>query len=154
MYAERRLVDEFREMGVHGYILKNTSRLGLLAGLRTVLSRAVHFSVQPEQNLITPGPHADDVFLKQFKLTPAELAELGIIRLIRQGFASQEIANQLTLSYLTIKTHRRNIHFKLGTTTTTDLIRFAEEHGIWHAMKSGLTHNKLASSRSSLITLH
>jgi DNA-binding CsgD family transcriptional regulator len=31
---------------------------------------------------------------------------------------------------LTVKTHRRNIHFKLKTETTADLVRFAIENNL------------------------
>lgn len=126
MYAERRLVEEFRQMGVHGYILKNASRHELLAGLRTVLTGNLYFDPQLTETTAV-SQHADDVFLKQFQLTPRELA---IIRLVKKGLSSQEIAEQVGLSYLTIKTHRRNIHFKLNTDSTADLIRFADEYNL------------------------
>jgi DNA-binding CsgD family transcriptional regulator len=50
--------------------------------------------------------------------------------MIRGGMSSQDIADKSNLSLLTVKTHRRNIHFKLKTETTADLIRFANENGI------------------------
>jgi DNA-binding NarL/FixJ family response regulator len=126
MYAERRLVQEFRQMGVHGYILKNANRSTLLTGIRSVLSGNHYFDPQLTDPTDSPT-FADDVFLKQFQLTPREVE---IIRYIRQGLPSQEIAEKTGLSYLTIKTHRRNIHFKLGTGSTADLIRFAVDNEI------------------------
>jgi DNA-binding CsgD family transcriptional regulator len=63
-----------------------------------------------------------DEFVKQFSLTPREIE---MISLIRDGMSSQEIANKSNLSLRTVKTHRRNIHFKLKTETMADFIRFA-----------------------------
>lgn len=48
-----------------------------------------------------------------------------MIRIIRGGHSSQEIAVKNNLSLRTVKTHRRNIHFKLKTEIMADLIRFA-----------------------------
>jgi DNA-binding NarL/FixJ family response regulator len=126
MYAESRLVNTFQQMGVSGYILKNASRPTLLEGIRTVLAGGRYFDPQLKQPA-QPDLHADDVFVKQFQLTPRELS---IIRLVVQGLNSQEIADKMGLSYLTIKTHRRNIHFKLQTNSTAELIRFAQDRGI------------------------
>jgi DNA-binding NarL/FixJ family response regulator len=126
MYAESRLVSTFRQMGVGGYILKNASRPTLLEGIRTVLAGGQFFDPQLKAPPTT-DLHGDDVFIKQFQLTPRELS---IIRLVVQGLNSQEIADKTGLSYLTIKTHRRNIHFKLNTNSTAELIRFAQERGL------------------------
>ncbi|MBO0933120.1 response regulator transcription factor [Fibrella sp. HMF5036] len=126
MYAEQQLVDDFRRIGVSGYILKNASRPTLLTGIRTVLAGGHYFDPQLTKN-VAPNGHADDVFLKQYQLTPRELT---IIRLVVEGLNSQQIAAQTGLSYLTIKTHRRNIHFKLGTNSTAELIRLANEQGL------------------------
>jgi DNA-binding NarL/FixJ family response regulator len=126
MYAEKQVVDTFRKMHVHGYILKNTTRDTLLQGIRAVLRGETFFdpNVEAPKNI---SPLLDDEFIKKFALTPREIE---MVRLIKQGLSSQEIADRLSLSLLTIKTHRRNIHFKLGTETTADLIRFANEYGI------------------------
>lgn len=63
-----------------------------------------------------------DEFVKQFSLTPREI-EMN--RLIRDGMSSKKIADKNNLSLRTVKTHRRNIHFKLKTEIMADLIRFA-----------------------------
>jgi DNA-binding NarL/FixJ family response regulator len=126
MYAEKRMVETFGQMGVHGYILKNAARTDLLTGIRTVRDGGRYFDprlVNPR----APDPHAGDVFLRQFQLTPREVE---IIRLIREGLSSQQIADRAGLSLLTVNSHRRNVHAKLGTATTLDLIRFAEEQGL------------------------
>jgi DNA-binding NarL/FixJ family response regulator len=126
MYAEKRMVEGFAQMGIHGYILKNAARTELLTGIRAVRDGQRYFDPKLTNPRAT-DQHAGDLFLRQFQLTPREVE---IIRLIREGLSSQQIADRAGLSLLTVNSHRRNIHVKLGTATTLDLIRFAEEQGI------------------------
>ncbi|MFD2571984.1 response regulator [Spirosoma soli] len=126
MYAESHLVDTFKQLGVHGYMLKNVDHRELLTGIRLVRAGGRYF----DSSLAKPhetARHNDDAFIRKFQLTPRELE---ILQGVCTGLSSQQLAEQLNLSYLTVKSHRRNIHFKLGTTTTVDLIRFAQEHGL------------------------
>lgn len=51
--------------------------------------------------------------------------EKEIIVLIAQGKSSQEIADQLFISALTVSTHRKNIIRKLDCKSSTELVRFA-----------------------------
>jgi DNA-binding CsgD family transcriptional regulator len=78
-----------------------------------------------------------DEFVKQFSLT---LQEIEMISLIRDGISSQDIAEKSNLSLLTVKTHRRNINFKLKTETTAELIRFMGFES-FTIPKSILTHH-------------
>ena len=51
--------------------------------------------------------------------------EKEIIVLIAQGKSSQEIADQLFISALTVSTHRKNIIRKLDCKSSAELVRFA-----------------------------
>ncbi len=53
--------------------------------------------------------------------------EKEIIKLVIDGFQSKEIAEKLFISKTTVDTHRRNIHRKLNTTNSGDLIRLVYE---------------------------
>lgn len=126
MYDEKQLTKEFEKLGVHGFILKNSTKNELLTGIRSVLAGNRFFDPKLSSNQ-AQEPFGNDEFIKKFSLTPREIE---MIRLIRQGMSSQEIANTIHLSLMTVKTHRRNIHFKLKTESTADLIRFANENSI------------------------
>jgi DNA-binding NarL/FixJ family response regulator len=56
--------------------------------------------------------------------------EVEIIRLIREGLTNEQIADRLSVSFFTIKTHRKNIHFKLGVSNVVDLMQFAHKHSL------------------------
>lgn len=124
MYEDQQMLKDAKKVGVHGYILKNSSPNELLAGIRAVTAGQVYFDEKINKKIVQPEK---DKFAKKYSLSDREIA---IIRLVIEGKNSQEIAESLFLSYLTIKTHRRNIHFKLGTSTTPELIKFATDNGI------------------------
>ncbi|MCU0470649.1 MAG: response regulator transcription factor [Arcicella sp.] len=125
MYADEQMLKEAKKLEVHGYILKNSSKKELLLGIETVMNgkqyfdAKIHKSAQDESN--------KDDLSKKFALTEREKE---IIAYVKAGLDSYQIADKMSLSYLTIKTHRRNIHFKLGTTSTPELIRFANENSL------------------------
>ena len=118
------MIKEAKKVGVQGYILKNSSKKELLQGIYVVFEGKNYFDekIKKEADCINK-----DDFAKKFTLTDREIE---IIKAVKEGRSSQEIAGMMFLSYLTIKTHRRNIHFKLGTSTTPELIKFAAENGI------------------------
>jgi two-component system nitrate/nitrite response regulator NarL len=53
--------------------------------------------------------------------------EREIVKLVSEGLMSKEIAEKLFISKTTVDTHRRNIHRKLNTTTTTEIIKMVYE---------------------------
>lgn len=56
--------------------------------------------------------------------------ELEIIQLIAKGKNTKEIADNLNISYHTVKTHRRNIREKTQTSNTAQLIAFGKKKGV------------------------
>jgi DNA-binding NarL/FixJ family response regulator len=122
MYDDNTLLKEAKKVGVHGYMLKNTSKKELLNGIQLVMNGETYFDT-----ISKPLEEVNEVFSKKYALTEREIE---VIRYVRDGLDSYQIADKVSLSYHTIKTHRRNIHFKIGTSTTPEMIRFANENGI------------------------
>jgi len=56
--------------------------------------------------------------------------EFDIIHLLEKGFSTEQVAEKLFLSPLTVKTHRRNILHKSGKANITELIFELKEHGV------------------------
>lgn len=126
MYNQPKLMDEARRAGLHGYLLKDASTDQLLTGIRTVLNGGIFFTLHDSGTSVPDDRFGDD-FARRLSLT---FREVEIIRLICQGLSSEQIAEQLNLSVETIKTHRKNIHFKLGISKVADLIQFAIKQGL------------------------
>ncbi|GAB3909224.1 response regulator transcription factor [Larkinella knui] len=125
MYSYRKFVDELKKIGVAGYLLKSASKQELIACLQNVMKGIAYFDATLNGKSATL--HQGDDFVKKFKLSSRELE---IIVLMKQGLATPEIAIQLFLSEETVKTHRKNIYYKLKIKNLAELIRFVSEQGI------------------------
>lgn len=124
-YSEEHLVEKAKQIGVNGYLLKNSSRDELLQTINLVISGHASFPYfGPKENSTFDKT---DIFLKQFNLTRRELE---IIQLIKDGFTNQQIAERLILSIYTIETHRKNIMHKLDLKTPLALHKFIVENNV------------------------
>jgi DNA-binding NarL/FixJ family response regulator len=56
--------------------------------------------------------------------------EREVFQLAARGLSNRGIAEALTISIKTVETHRTKIHRKLGTHTTSDLVRVAVRQGL------------------------
>lgn len=126
MYNQPKLLEEARRAGLQGYLLKEATTDQLLTGIRTVLSGGTFFKLDDPESSPMNDLFNDD-FARRLNLT---FREVEIIRLICQGLSSEQIAEQLNLSIETIKTHRKNIYFKLNISKVADLIQFAIKQGL------------------------
>lgn len=61
----------------------------------------------------------------QLKLYRLSEREKEVLRLIVHGCTSKEIADKLSISKLTVDTHRKHIQQKLGASRMTDIIKLA-----------------------------
>lgn len=124
MYREEAFIKIARDMGAGGYFCKESSGADILQGIKRVLGgESVFETSRPE---IRSG-HSHDYFVKTFSLSRRELE---VIRQIRLGMSSEQIAEAMCLSYETIKSHRKNIFFKLNIGKVSELIAFAIQNGI------------------------
>lgn len=125
MYSYQKFVDELKEMGVAGYLLKSASQQELISCLNRIVKGESYFDIRLGGDV--DNLHHEDEFIKRFKLSPRELQ---IIVLMKQGLSAPEIAQRLYLSEETVKTHRKNIYYKLNINNVAELIRFANEQGL------------------------
>jgi DNA-binding NarL/FixJ family response regulator len=56
--------------------------------------------------------------------------EVDVLRLLDQRLSNKEIAMQLVISPLTVKTHASNIYSKLGVGNRREAIRIARKRGL------------------------
>jgi DNA-binding CsgD family transcriptional regulator len=54
---------------------------------------------------------------------------MDVLRLLRTGHTSAEIADQLYISVNTVNTHRKSLMRKAEVDNTVELLFFAQEHG-------------------------
>lgn len=125
MYDESKFIEQSKQINVHGYMLKHSSKEELIVSIESVLAEVIYYDPKLDKN--QKNLHHDDFFVKQFSLTPREIE---IIKLIKIGIDTAKIAEKLFLSEETIKSHRKNIYFKLNINKVAELIAFASINGI------------------------
>ena len=108
--------------GVEGYITKERALDDVLDALRTVASGERYLS--DEQMARTRALTAEGT---GESLTEREL---GILRLLAQGKDSQAIADELTISANTVRTHLQNIFSKLGAHSKLEAVATATARGL------------------------
>ncbi len=116
MYNEEIYIESFKRSGSRGYIFKTAAVEEVVSAIRTVHEGATYFPPLLRKNV-----HADDLFLKKLKLSNRELE---VIRLVKAGMTTKEIANQLNISFYTAETHRKNIKLKIGVEGEAAFLKF------------------------------
>ncbi|MEZ0543112.1 response regulator [Fibrella arboris] len=127
MYDQPKLLEETRRAGLHGYLLKDTTPSQLIEGIQTVLDSGTVFDTRVSPAAGDNENQFGDDFARRLNLT---FREVEVIRLIRDGLTSEEIADKLCISAFTVRSHRKNIHSKLYLTNVADVIQFANKHGL------------------------
>ena len=120
MYNETRYVEDFRKAGAKGYMLKTAGVNELTQTIHKVVEGDVCFDTLLSVSK-TESVHLNDDFLKRYRLTPREME---ILKHIKTGLTSNQIAEIMFVSPLTVETHRKNIHFKLGIRGQNELFRW------------------------------
>ena len=105
--------------GARGYLLKNSLHEEMLQAIRAVHVGRKAISAEASFEL---AEHATDD-----ALTPAEIR---VLRLIAEGNANKEIAEQLAISEETVKGQVRNILSKLGAKDRTQAAMIGMKRGI------------------------
>lgn len=128
MHEEEAFFFEALRAGAAGYILKGADSEELIYAIHAVHEGGVYLPPRLASLLVQdylarqamPG-------LEDISLTPRERE---ILRLIAQGLTNREIAERLTLSLNTVKTHRQHLYQKLGLHRRADLVAYALRRGL------------------------
>jgi two-component system NarL family response regulator len=113
--------DVFRglESGAMGYIIKDTPQNTLISAIQAVYSGKRTISPDLAQKLLQRKTYP--------RLSPREM---DIIRLMKEGKSNQMISLHLNITESTVKSHVKNILFKLGANDRTQAVTKALQRGI------------------------
>ncbi len=123
--------DYFFEMlkaGASGYVLKGAQTDELLNALRTVSSGEVFLYPIVASRLVKDYLDREGKYYGTSPLLSAR--ELEVLRLLADGYSTNEIAKKLVISPSTVYTHRRNLMSKLGLSTRRELMEYAKRQGL------------------------
>jgi len=117
MYADCEEIQRFETVGIDGYFTKITPSDKLVSSLCQIIEgeKVIDTSYEKKKS------NHNDAFHLKHKLTKREL---DILRFVKLGKTSEQIANELAISYYTVETHRKNINSKLNFTTKQEFHEF------------------------------
>ena len=132
MHTKIYYITEALRMGALGYLVKESTSLTLLKGLKAI-SRGQHFldpslSKEITENLAEFSSGKDKMIDVAYKRLSKR--EQEVMRLVVEGFTTKEISEKLFISKKTVDNHRANIMNKLGIHRTVELIRYAARIGV------------------------
>jgi DNA-binding NarL/FixJ family response regulator len=120
---EDRMVIDAVEAGAAGYLLKETGPEALFEAIRAAARGEVRLDPRAQKRLVREVRTPE----MRESLTPRETDTL---RLLAKGLANKEIARELGVSEVTVKTHVSNVLSKLGLHSRTQAALFALKEGL------------------------
>jgi len=106
--------------GALGYVTKSSQKTEMFEAIQTVVSGKIYVCKEIQENL-AKQVFEDDETPDISKLSEREVE---ILKYIKDGLASKEIAEKLFLSTRTVEVHRSNILKKLNLKNTASLLKF------------------------------
>jgi len=125
--SDSEVIHEILLAEAEGYILKNSGKQELLKAIERISSGGTYYSNEVLTAVTGRYVKTEKVREETKSLTTRELE---IIRLICQELTTQEIAERLFISPLTVETHRKNILRKTRIKTLVGLIKYAIQNEI------------------------
>lgn len=123
-YGELARVRRAIEVGVAGYLLKDAAPAEILAAIRAAAKGEMHLdgaiTRRLTRHLVTPGG----------SLVALSVRERDVLALLASGKSNRQIADELTISERTVRTHVSSILTKLNLTSRTQAALLAIQQGL------------------------
>jgi DNA-binding NarL/FixJ family response regulator len=130
MYSHEHYVHELLEVGVSGYLLKDSSGRDIIKAIDDALKNKIFLSPAISKRVAesTLSSHKSTSREECFKLLSNR--EREVFQLIAEGHSSRTIADMLCVSLSTVKTHRAKIMEKLVAKSSVQLAHIAIQLGL------------------------
>ncbi|MFK7747919.1 MAG: response regulator [Kordia sp.] len=129
MHQEERHIIRMIELGVNGYLMKNSNSDEVIECIESVMEFDYYFN-----NKITNIMRK--VMMYKGKGTPNNIIhdlserEIEVLELICKEYTAKEIGEKLFISFRTVEGHRKNLLSKLNVRNTAGLVVFALKNEI------------------------
>jgi DNA-binding NarL/FixJ family response regulator len=128
MYKEEDMFNEVMDLGVKGYVLKESAVSDIVKGIKTVADGKYFLSPSISDYLVSRTNRTRSLLKKKPQLKNLTATERKVLRLISENKTSKEIGDDLNISYRTVENHRFNICNKLEIHGSHSLLKFAIEY--------------------------
>jgi DNA-binding NarL/FixJ family response regulator len=119
-YGELATITHALDAGADGYVLKNSMPEEVLEGIRIVAEGGCFLCDRVNRLLQNYEKHSLELTRR----------ELEVLRYIKEGLTSTEIADRICRSFDTVRSYRKALYIKLNAHSTRELISKAVELGL------------------------
>jgi DNA-binding NarL/FixJ family response regulator len=128
IHSEEDLFHAAMDLGVSGYILKDSAIFEIVNGIKAVSEGKYFVTPSLTSFLIHRRQRAQELEQNEPKVALLTPTERRIVQMIAEYKSNKEIAAELFIHYRTVETHRANICQKLDLHGHKALLKFALEH--------------------------
>ena len=128
MHKDERMLNAALDVGVKGYVLKDSAVTEIVASIKAVAGGQNYISPQLSSYLLNRNSRAAALLKQQPGLESLTATERRVLKLIAEYKTSKQIAEMLFISIRTVEHHRANICEKLELKGSHALLKFATEH--------------------------
>lgn len=128
MHSESEIFEEAMDLGVKGYVLKDSAVTDIVASIKSVASGRPFLSPALSALLLNRRHRIVELEETQPGLNSLTPTERRILKHIAEDKTSKQIAAELFISPRTVETHRTNICRKLDLSGSLALVKFAVTH--------------------------
>lgn len=121
MLGEEDYYNELMNIGVKGFLLKDSDTDELLIAIEKILGGAAYFSQQLLMQILQNKSKQEQAS-NAVSLTPREVE---VLTLLCEGLTNAEIAEKLYLSQRTVDRHKSNLFMKCECTNSVGLVMYA-----------------------------
>ncbi len=113
-HSDRSLLLEALDAGARGFLVKEAPLDDLARAIRTIGAGGTY--IDPALALVLTGPQAAE------RLSTITKREREVLRLLADGMRNEQVARQLSISPLTVRSHVKNAMRKLEADTRTEAV--------------------------------
>jgi two-component system response regulator NreC len=124
MYNDKAIITNLKEIGVRGFLSKNTEETKLIEVIDQISNGGKYFEILKEQSSKSNNNGEANVFYQE-KIKQLSDREKEVLTLIVKGDSNHVIGDKLFISNRTVDTHRSNIMKKLEVNNVASLVRVA-----------------------------
>jgi DNA-binding NarL/FixJ family response regulator len=120
IYAERAL-----RAGANGYIMKQEATENVLVALRRILNREIYVSSRVANKMLQQFVGGNFTLPRHSPVDDLSDRELEVLRLMGEGHATRQIAEELHLSIKTVESYQAHLKEKLSLKNLRELVQYA-----------------------------
>ena len=125
MHEEASYFERALDLGVLGYVLKESVEHEIIAAIESVRNGKPYISPSLSSILLKRNPHAQEGLEKKLGIADLTATERKVLKLVADNKTTKEIADLLFVSERTVESHRSSICSKLDLHGQNALLRYA-----------------------------